>query len=69
MVWLCMRSVIEIENQASSPMKPSVTKSTVANSAVRSGDGFIRLPSSSTAMWVFLRVTTAPPMKASHIRP
>ena len=50
-------------------MKPSVTKSTSASSALRSGPGFIRFDSSSTAMCDFLRVTTAPPMNASDIKP
>ena len=50
-------------------MKPSVMKSTSASNAARTGPGPIRFDTSSTAMCAFLRVTTAPPMNASDIKP
>ena len=65
----CMRSMMVTEKYASSPMKPSVMKSTSANSVALMGPGPIRFDTSSTAMCAFLRVTTAPPMNASDIRP
>ena len=64
-----MRSVIVTETKASRPRKASLTKSTSASSAARSGPGFITFDSSSTAICVLRRVTIAPPMNTTHIRP
>ena len=64
-----MRSVMVTEMKARKARNASLTISTAASSACRIRPGFITFDSNSTAMWVLRRVTIAPPMNTTHIRP